>query len=410
MIERRADPAAPVVETTAQIASDDVAVFGDETCVGGLSLTFHRHFDAIAPLWRTFERTALCTPYQRCDWLRLWQEHIGVVSGIAPFVVTVRDRERQLVAILPFGIYRRGPVRIAGWLGDRHMNYFMGVFSRRASVDRLDWPAVMNAVARAAGIDVFVLQNQPAQWRGQPNPIQLPGSRRSPSPAFSAELASDFQTFVDSRSGGRWKRQLRSKAAKLENAGVVEMGRAESPDIARTVLESYFVQKAVRLARQGIPDPFSTPHVQAFFRAVLDEQDHAAPLLELYSLKVDGEVVAVYGGSAHRGHFSTSICSIAETGVHQFSPGEQLLRHMIGDRIARADRSLDLGIGASRTKTHWSDGRDELFDTLVPVTALGSIAAYTTSVLLAAKTSIKENPKLWESYSRLRKWRSKSGP
>lgn len=371
--------------------------------IGNHRVTFSETMETIATCWRAFEKVAVSTPYQRFDWLWIWHRTIGIERDIVPLIVQVETQSGQLVALLPLGSFQRGPVRIAAWLGDQHSNYFMGLFRPDGSCSSIDWTELFRALGKAAGIDVFVLKNQPSRWDDLENPIRLPRSRPSPTDAYHVRLEGDFETLLENRPGNRWKRQLRTKARKIEATGTVRYKREVVGDEAMALLDTYFEQKAERFARQGIPDPFATPSARRFFRTLIEEQDVDDPLFELYGLTVDDEIISIYGGSAHRGRFSTSITSIAESGMQQFSPGELLLSELCRDRFDRADAVLDLGIGKSRTKMHWCDDPDELFDAVFPVSLLGTVAAFAARIKLDAKGRIKKNDNLWDSYTQFRK-------
>ncbi len=359
-------------------------------------------FADVADSWRAFETTATCTPYQRYDWLRIWQDHIGAAEDVRPVLCQVKDPSGRLLAILPFGRYRHGGFRVASWLGDKHMNYFMGLYAPGDAVLEIDWRPVLKWIARHSDIDVFFLKNQPRTWHGRPNPMASLPSHPSPSQAYSTALDPDFETFLESRRPGRWKRLLRNKERKLALEGNITVARFVNCDEASAVLETYFNQKARRLSEHGIPNPFDPPYVRAFFKDVVCSQDRDDPLLELYALYCDNDILAVYAGSGLQNRFSTSICSITDSPLNRYSPGEQLLKALIADRCARGDTMLDLGIGESRYKRHWCPDTDDLFDTLVPVTAAGHVAKHLAIMARRAKRAIKQNERAWSVYSALR--------
>src|SRR5215471_9614683 len=64
-------------------------------------------FDTMAeaePHWRLLEHTdVLATPYQRFDFLKLWQRHVGSEAGINPFIVVGFNASREPLFLLPFG-------------------------------------------------------------------------------------------------------------------------------------------------------------------------------------------------------------------------------------------------------------------------------------------------------------------
>lgn len=365
-------------------------------------LTFATSLSGLSGLWKSFESDAVCTPYQRYDWLRLWQRHIGEASCIKPLIGILSSDDGRIIAILPFGLHTRGLLRTASWLGDKHANYFMGLFDKNTDLQPFDCQLILSALAKQFRIDSFVLKNQPKSWQGFANPFAELPNQPSPSQAYSAALMSDYNAFYESRPTGRWKRQLRSKSAKLAKNGPVEVLHLTTSDTADEVLEIYFEQKCERLKKKGIPDPFSSDSVRGFFRALLNEQDDAQPLIEFYALTCSNEVLAIYAGSSFHGRFSASICSIANSPLQNFSPGEQLLAGLIEDRVKKGDQEIDLGIGEGRYKAHWCPDSDELFDTFLPTTRLGHISIGVASCKRRSKRFVKQNPEIWSLARRIR--------
>ena len=399
-------PVDAVPHSPGQTLSGPVFEYGPHRASAGTaptySVTITASFDDIDSDWRAFQQKAICTPYQRFAWLRIWQETIGEASKVHPVLCRVHGADGRLVAILPFGRYQRGPLKVAGWLGDKHMNYFMGLYAPGTAFSACDCRSLLAEIGTQAGIDVFQLKNQPRTWMGMTNPFAALPGEPSPSQAYSTALEPDFDAFYASRPSGRWKRQLRNKAKKLDELGAVELRHFVDGDEAVNVLETYFRQKAVRFAEAGITNPFDAEPVQAFFRRVLAEQDPREPLFELYALQQGDDVLAVYGGSGFHDRFSTSICSITDTCRKQFSPGEQLLKDVIADRCARGDAVLDLGIGESRYKRHWCPDTDDLIDVFVPLSASGHIGALLARSRQRLKRAIKQNEKAWNMVALLR--------
>lgn len=362
----------------------------------------HTELEPLAAWWTAFEREAICTPYQRHAFLSHWQSRIGAADGVTPLIVELCNPDGTTAAILPFGIYKRGPFCVAGWLGDKHMNYFMGLYHPDVAWDRIDMRATLQDVGRASKVDLFYLKNQPQDWGGFKNPISTLTLQPSPSAAYRTALSNDFDAFLESRPKGRWKRQLRNKRKKLATHGEVVVSRVVNCEQATRYLDTYFAQKARRLAAQGIRNPFEPHNVRSFFRDLVCEQDANDPVFELYALWCDDEILAVYAGSHHQGRFATSVCSVTDGPLATYSPGELLLQGLIEDRCARGDTILDLGIGEARYKTHWCPEADFLFDTALPVSRTGHMVAWATRTKQGLKRAIKQNSLLWSLYRTIR--------
>src|SRR5262245_56169110 len=132
--------------------------------------------EAEAP-WRELEAgDVLATPYQRFEWLSLWQTHIGLRQGVAPFLVTGFDPAGKPLFLLPLGLRNKGPVAIASFLGGKHTNLNMGLWRRdfARTVTDIDLHAIVALFADSGRrVDLLALLNQPERWGGVANPFAL---------------------------------------------------------------------------------------------------------------------------------------------------------------------------------------------------------------------------------------------
>jgi CelD/BcsL family acetyltransferase involved in cellulose biosynthesis len=72
-----------------------------------------------------------------------------------------------------------------------------------------------------------------------------------------------------------------------------------------------------------------------------------------------------------------------------------LLLHMISDLADRGYESFDLGVGEAEYKSFFCKQPEYLIDTILPLTARGSLAASVFSMASSLKRVVKQNPTLW---------------
>jgi CelD/BcsL family acetyltransferase involved in cellulose biosynthesis len=89
------------------------------------------------------------------------------------------------------------------------------------------------------------------------------------------------------------------------------------------------------------------------------------------------------------------------------SPGLILLLHMIEDCAARGVRSFDIGVGRAQYKSFFCKEPEPLFDTFLPLTLRGRLAAPVLAAAYATGRVIKERPALWSAVQRLRRLRAR---
>jgi CelD/BcsL family acetyltransferase involved in cellulose biosynthesis len=367
------------------------------------TIAVHHRLDAVADVWRRFEQEAVATPYQRYDWLEPWHRHVGAAAGIEPLIAELRQADGSLAALLPFGLKRRGFLRVATWLGDKHSNYFMPLFRPEATAlfDRDALLGAFRQIGSAAGADAFVLLNQPQVWEEQRNPIHVLGGQDAPSPAFKTALPATYEEYFASRSSKGWKKVLRRKMRQLDEEGRVEMLPASSPAEARATLEACLQQRERRFGKLRIPDPFGDERVRALYRELAGRTGEDA-VLALYALRCNGEILATYAGFPFKGRFSASFSSFDEGPLSRFSPGDQLFGALVADCCARGMRSIDLGIGDAPYKRHWCREREQLFDSFLAFTLPGTLVASAARAKQTAKRRLKQDPRLWALVERMR--------
>jgi CelD/BcsL family acetyltransferase involved in cellulose biosynthesis len=88
------------------------------------------------------------------------------------------------------------------------------------------------------------------------------------------------------------------------------------------------------------------------------------------------------------------------------SPGLILLQHMIEACAQRGTRSFDIGVGRAHYKSFFCKEAEPLFDTFLPLTPRGRLAAPAFRATFFAKRMIKTKPALWAAVQFLRRVRA----
>ena len=80
---------------------------------------------------------------------------------------------------------------------------------------------------------------------------------------------------------------------------------------------------------------------------------------------------------------------------------------MIGDCIRRGVASFDIGVGRADYKSFFCKEAEPLYDTFLPLTPRGRLAAPAFRAAYAAKRVIKSQPALWTAVQYLRRLRAR---
>ena len=369
-------------------------------------------FNAMAsaePHWRALEHAdSLATPYQRYDFLKLWQRHVGSEAGINPFIVVGFNVSREPLFLWPFGSRHVGSMVSLEFLGGKHANFNMAIW-RRDVAATIEAKELRKALRQLAGrADFIKLTSQPLTWGGATNPFALLPNQRAPNYGFSGALVPDFDALLRARTNAEARKKMRKKERTLGSFGELRFKRAIAPDDVRRVLDAFFKQKSARMRGIGVPDAFAVPGVRRFIEAAATEPvDGSEPLIELYALSVDDIIVATMGGIVGNGRFCAMFNSIIQGRFAVESPGKQLIVKLVRSCCERGLDTFDLGIGEARYKNLLCGDAEPLFDSYLPLSPAGRIIAFALAIGAATKRAIKQRPALWSAVGTLRRMRAK---
>ena len=353
-------------------------------------------------LWRELvQQGAICSRYQHYSWMAGWWDHIGSISRASPHVTVLRDETGKPVLLLPLVRKQVGPLQVGFFMGGKHTNFNLPVWRP----DCLKHPATgLNALLNGLRhngqrLDLLVLLNQPASWRGVANPMLHAPHRASASQSYAGELQSDFEALLKERLGANSRKKLRQKERQLAALGPVAFQRARTPAEIDLVLAAFFQQKGDRMREQGLSNAFDAPGVKEFTAAAAHQidSDTGEPVIELYAASVGGTIIATYGGIVADGRFSAMFNSIAGAEFRSYSPGDLLLANVIRMCCERGLDTFDLGIGDAAYKQAYCKDAEALFDSVIPITAAGQVVAPLWRAGLALKGKVKKSDMLLRS-------------
>ncbi|WP_315812777.1 GNAT family N-acetyltransferase [Bradyrhizobium sp. SZCCHNR2028] len=359
---------------------------------------------AAEPVWRALEVPEhVSTPYQRFDLLGAWQRDVGAREHATPFIVIGRDAEQRPLLLLPLTLRHACGVRIATFMGGKHATFNMPLmdreFATRASAGDLD--VLLAGLRDRGGVDVLALTQQPQRWRDLANPLaqwphqpsvnDCPVLLMPPGAAPTALLSNSF------------RKRLKSKEKKLQALPGYRYVVASSDAEIAELLDWFFRTKPIRMAEQRLPNVFAEPGVEAFVRsACMAQLDCGHRAIDIHALRCDAEIIALFAGVADGARFSMMFNTYTLSENARWSPGLILMRSII-DHYAREDfRALDLGIGSDDYKRMFCKDDEPIFDSFMPLTARGRVAATTMAAVGRAKHAVKHSPALFRLAQQLR--------
>jgi CelD/BcsL family acetyltransferase involved in cellulose biosynthesis len=355
-------------------------------------------------IWRALEQSSqFSTPYQRFDFLVAWQRQVGEREGIRPFIVIAYDKERQPLLLLPLGVSRENGARVAKFLGGKHVTFNMALWDKdfAAAATKADLDALMSGIRAHAQADVLALTQQPRRWIDLPNPLALLPSQASANDCPLLTMAPGAPPA--SRISNSFRRRLKGKERKLQALPGYGYRLAASDADIKRLLDWFFTVKPQRMAAQKLPNVFADPGVEDFIRdACMTQLAGGGHAIDIHALQCDDEVIAIFAGVADGHRFSMMFNTYTLSGNAKYSPGLILMRDIIDHYAERGIVSLDLGIGSDDYKRLFCKDDEPIFDSFVPLTLRGKVAAAGLSSLMRAKRLIKHTPALMRIAERAR--------
>jgi CelD/BcsL family acetyltransferase involved in cellulose biosynthesis len=356
-------------------------------------------------VWRSLElQHHLSTPYQRYDFLRPWQQMVGVREGLRPLVVIAYDRDRVPLLLLPLVLRQSWGVRIAHFMGGKHATFNMALWNRDFATvaSRADLETVFAAIHEREDVDVLAFHQQPLTWQDLPNPMGL--LPRQPSvndcPMMRIVPGAPDATRVSLS----LRRRLKTKERKLQALPGYRYQVATSDSDIKRLLDAFFRIKPLRMAEQKLPNVFAEAGVEDFVRdTCITPLPDGGRVIEIHALESEAEVIAVFAGVADGTRFSMMFNTYTVSASSRFSPGLVLIRHIIDHYAERGYHALDLGVGADGYKKLFCKVNEPMFDCFVPLSPRGSAAATAMSLAARTKRLVKSSPALLRLAQSLRR-------
>lgn len=350
-------------------------------------------FGSAERAWRNLETSGqLSTAYQRFDFLQCWQDEAGARDDATPLIVIAYDAEHRPLLLLPLALKQIHGFAVASFMGGKHTTFNMALWDRdfAATARRADVETVIGKLRQHGAADVLALKQQPLRWNDVTNPLASFAHRPSVNdcPVLNMEPGAAPQALISNSV----RRRLRAKERKLRNlAGFRHYVATEDADIAR-LLEWFFSVKPARMAQQRLPNVFAETGVAHFIRrACLARRPGGGRLIDIHALECDEEIIALYAGVADGHRFSMMFNSYTLSRHSRFSPGLLLIRNIIDHYAARGYRALDFGVGSDRYKRLFCKREEPIFDSFIPLSARGRLAATAMSAAARAKRLVKHN-------------------
>ncbi|UDL91174.1 GNAT family N-acetyltransferase [Mesorhizobium sp. PAMC28654] len=357
--------------------------------------------DALAD-YGEFCRSALFAPAQSSGWVRHWMAQVAPDSLIATLTA-----EGRPVFVLALEISRKGPFRVARFMGGRHANgnFVAGDPRWLPKADVAAVRTMLAAIRRArSDIDLIALERLLPDLDGIANPLACLPHSPSPNLSLAVDLAGGFDALLARASGKRKRKKHRAQMRKFDAIGSHRRIQARTAEEVNWLLDAFFEMKEFRFRKMGIANVFGDNEVRAFFRALfIDALAEDRPSFVLHGLEVAGKLRAITGSSRSGRRLICEFGAIAEDDLGHTSPGDFLFFDNIQEACETGFAVYDFSVGDEPYKRLWCDIETQHFEVLVPLTPKGRVLALVLQQGARLKAFIKHNPTIWKLTKSLRK-------
>ena len=344
-----------------------------------------------------------CTASQTYEWARVWTEQVLTPRGDKAVIVVGFGSDGTPLLLWPFEMETRSGLNVLKWLGQDHANYNMGLFVPKAAqaLTHADMSRLVREAGRQSGAAAALLDAQPFDWDGVPNPFALLTHQSAPNSGYAIKLG-DFAALYQSRFSKRSRQTLDRKERHLREMGTLKYGWAESREERLAVLDTFFAQKARQFAAMGVTNMFEG-EAREFYRDLALLPDDSPSRLKIGYVTLNGEVLATFSGIVCHDRVGVLLSSLTEDDVRRHSPGALLLRHQIKEACETGLKFFDLGVGQARHKDEWSNTVYALFDSFIAFKPQGHLLTLPRAITARLKRAIKSNSYAWSLAQTVRK-------
>lgn len=379
----QADPATPPAAGARAAARLDVVV--------------HERLADAEAAWRLVEAHGVLTPYQRYDWVAAL-----VAAGAEPngrVAVAVVNRGGDPVAILPLLVERQyGTVR-ARLLGAYQSNSDWVLLAPDFLPSSAELRGIFEQIARAAGgIDLILLLSQPANWQGMANPVLALPHAPAPSNLYTVTIGGTPVPYLEHRFTTKRRSNINRGRRRLEEQlGPVRLVRVNDAATLEAVQAVFISQRGARFVEMGVDNIFAQPPFPQFFRELAAEGfGKNRPALCAHALLAGDEIVATCWGATAGDHYSQYINSTSSGPAGRYSLMGILVAELMDELTQAGIVTFDMGLGDFDYKIEWTEPQ-AVFNSVIPLTLKGQVAAGITQQVAALKRLIKQTPPLWNA-------------
>lgn len=221
------------------------------------------------------------------------------------------------------------------------------------------------------------LTNDVIQWQEDPEHTHLC--------ALTGNWDHDLSQFI----GKSTSKKLRKKLRKLETFGTVTFEDVRDPSRRYCAGEKLIEWKAHQLKDLGAASVYENPDFCRFLKATIRDDDSG--MVRLFSMNIDDEPIALIYALCTQDYWFLYQMSYTPDEPGKYSPGYQLLLHVMETACRQNVKTFDFGWGNESYKRRFATQSKPLYNAFMPLTRKGRLAFQLCKSKRSAKNLIKSN-------------------
>jgi CelD/BcsL family acetyltransferase involved in cellulose biosynthesis len=373
--------------------------------LGSVDVAVHNDIADLRAFWTELETSGTSTVFQSLFWCETWVNSPLRTDSVTPVFVTGRNVDGVPVFLLPLQKRTQLGFVILEFLTAPLASYGHLVCGAWCNTeDGYEWfEQHFDQILELAGnFDVVCFRDMPADLNGLRHPFSAHFNMLGPDTSLTTSLARDVETFIAERRSSDSRKNMRWRDSKLAQAGKLEFSSSLKAEELMKAAEELFYDQGKRLSEAGIADPFGTRE-RVFFKTLLSSQNPVKPTFRILRLSLDGLGISSIFAAFHGNTCSNIMTSLAQTSLRRYSPGDLVLRKLIGLGCELNFAHLDLGIGDHDYKKQWANTYVALHHTIRGRTFKGVIFAALLFIEQSMRRVFKTNRMLREAFFEVRR-------
>lgn len=281
--------------------------------------------------------------FQTTTFLKTWAETYAPAVKAKLCLLEVRTKTGQPVIFLPLAIIPRGGIRLLSFTDQGVADYNApvvfdcGIEWTRAQAENL-WRQITQALP---AFDFVDFENMPERLGSLVNPLFVLATQSNSADSHATSLKPDWATIEQSLMRPK---NVRRNLRLLNDIGDCTFSVAVTDEERQAYLDFMLYEKQQRFIETDVPGFEKHPEKLHYFK-LATERFHAAGVLHLSALKLNGEIIACMWGLTNGSHYYGIMIAANLKNWAKYSPGRIMHYVLIEHLKEQGYDCLDLGVG-----------------------------------------------------------------